>query len=203
MEASPKRDRWTEADVAELPAGEHDYFDRKSGRLFDGERGDLLGTIAKALSAFSNTGGGHLVLGVADDGSFDGVPRTISSRTSTREWLEQKIPNLLAYALTDFRVHVVERDQQSSLIPLDRDVIVIDVGDSALAPRRTAGFVEGQQPPRSPLVGLLPLIGPAARRVVLRRVGVVLALAALLRPQDDATMSTGARYRSEWYQWPR
>ena len=151
MEASPKRDRWTEADVAELPAGEHDYFDRKSGRLFDGERGDLFGTIAKALSAFSNTGGGHLVLGVADDGSFDGVPRTISSRTSTREWLEQKIPNLLAYALTDFRVHVVERDQQSSLIPLDRDVIVIDVGDSALAPRRTAGFVEGQQPPRSPL----------------------------------------------------
>jgi hypothetical protein len=91
-EVSPKRDHWTEADVAALPAGEHDYFDRKSGRLFDGDRGDLLGTIAKALAAFSNSGGGHLVLGVADNGSFDGVPRTIKGRTTTREWLEQKIP---------------------------------------------------------------------------------------------------------------
>ena len=73
---------------------------------------------------------------MADDGSFDGVPRTISSTTSTREWLEQKTPNLLAYALTDFRVHVVERDQHASMIPADRDVIVIDVGDSALAPHQ-------------------------------------------------------------------
>jgi hypothetical protein len=28
-----KRERWTEADVDNLPAGEHDDFDRKSGRL--------------------------------------------------------------------------------------------------------------------------------------------------------------------------
>src|SRR4051794_2334839 len=39
MEVSPKREHWTEADMAALPAGEHDYFDRKSGRLFDGDRG--------------------------------------------------------------------------------------------------------------------------------------------------------------------
>jgi hypothetical protein len=51
--------------VAELPAGEQDYFERKSGHLFDGDMGDLLGTIAKALSAFSNSGSGHLILGVA------------------------------------------------------------------------------------------------------------------------------------------
>jgi hypothetical protein len=136
MEASPKRDRWTEAQVAELPAGEPDYFDRKSGRLFERDQDSVLGTIAKALSAFANSGGGHLVLGVADDGSFDGVPQTMKGKTSTREWLEQKIPNLLAYALSDFRVHVVEREPQGSLIPDGREVIVIDVGDSALAPHQ-------------------------------------------------------------------
>jgi hypothetical protein len=43
---------------------------------------------------------------------------------------------LLAYPLSDFRVHVVERDQHGSRIPADRDVIVIDVGDSALAPHQ-------------------------------------------------------------------
>jgi len=38
--------------------------------------------------------------------------------------------------LAGFRVHVVERDPQTSAIPVDRDVIVIDVGDSALAPHQ-------------------------------------------------------------------
>jgi hypothetical protein len=28
-----KRERWTEEQVIELPSGEHDYFDRKSGAL--------------------------------------------------------------------------------------------------------------------------------------------------------------------------
>ena len=29
------RERWSESDVLSLPAGEQDYFDRKSGRLLD------------------------------------------------------------------------------------------------------------------------------------------------------------------------
>jgi hypothetical protein len=28
-----KRENWTEGNVLALPSGEHDYFDRKSGRL--------------------------------------------------------------------------------------------------------------------------------------------------------------------------
>jgi hypothetical protein len=41
----PKRERWTEHDVAALPKGEHDYFDRKSGALLDSAdfRKDLFG----------------------------------------------------------------------------------------------------------------------------------------------------------------
>src|SRR6267143_4069311 len=75
-----KREQWTEQEVRALPAGEHDYFDRKSGLLFDdlAARANLYDTLAKAASAFANTGGGHLVLGVEDDGAFDGVPPIIS-----------------------------------------------------------------------------------------------------------------------------
>jgi hypothetical protein len=43
MGAGPKRERWSEADVDELPAGEHDYFERKSGRLFEATRARCLG----------------------------------------------------------------------------------------------------------------------------------------------------------------
>jgi hypothetical protein len=49
--------------------------------------------------------------------------------------LEQKIPNLVAYPLSDFRVHVVE-PSTASRIPNGTVVIVIDFGDSALAPHQ-------------------------------------------------------------------
>ena len=130
-----KRERWTETDVDGLPNGEHDYFERKSGRLFD-DTESLLGKLAKTVSALANTGGGHIVLGVDDDGVPDGVP---SSRGSapTRDWLEQKLPRLVDYPLADFRMHIVERST-TSRIPAERDVIVIDIGDSALAPHQCA-----------------------------------------------------------------
>lgn len=133
-----KRENWREEQVTELPAGEHDYFERKSGMLFDApDRNGLLDKIAKAASAFANSGGGHLILGVTDAGELDGVPRIWSGRTTTRDWLEQKIPQLLDYRLNDFRVHVVGCSE-SSQIPGERDVIVIDFGDSALAPHQSA-----------------------------------------------------------------
>ncbi|MBA2248196.1 MAG: ATP-binding protein [Chloroflexia bacterium] len=130
-----KRERWTEAEVLALPTGEHDYFERKSGLLFNNE-GDLLGKLAKTISALANSGGGHILLGVDDAGGLDGVPPT-KGRAAIRDWLEQKITNLVDYPLADFRVHVVERSDPSQ-IPPDREVVVIAVGDSALAPHQCA-----------------------------------------------------------------
>lgn len=131
----PKRERWREADLDALPTGEHDYFERKSGQIF-GATDQLLGTLTKAISAFANSGGGHLVLGVADDGTPDGVPLQMGS-TSVKDWLEQKVPNLFSYPLADFRVHIVE-PATPTRIPAGRAVVVIDIGDSALAPHQSA-----------------------------------------------------------------
>ncbi len=89
-----------------LPMGEHDYFERKSGALLAKE--NYRDSLGKAVSAFANSGGGHLVLGVQDDGIFDGVDEFHKAgRTKTRDWLEQIIPNLVIYPLKDFRVHEV------------------------------------------------------------------------------------------------
>lgn len=133
-----KRERWTEEQVVELPSGEHDYFERKAGQLFDNpsERNNLYDVLAKAASAFANSGGGHLILGVRNDGTFDGVSPIFSGRTPVREWLEQKLPELLDYTLADFRVHVAVR-ANSSAIPVGRDLIIIDFGDSSLAPHQS------------------------------------------------------------------
>jgi hypothetical protein len=129
----PKRDRWSEDDVLALPVGEHDYFDRKSGMLL--ASADFRKDTAKALCAFANSGGGHLVIGVEDDGAISGVdPRR--GRTATRDWLEQVIPNLLAFPLQDFRVHQAE-PAMTSAIPAGKVVLVVDVGDSGLAPHQT------------------------------------------------------------------
>jgi hypothetical protein len=140
-EMSPMRQRWTEAEVRALPAGEHDYFDRKSGAIF-GDTEKLKGTLAKGVSALANSGGGSLILGVQDDGTLDGVP-LLRGATPVREWLEQVIPGLVSYPIAAFRVHIVEADAEASEIPAGVGIVVVDVGDSALAPHQCA-FSGGQ-----------------------------------------------------------
>lgn len=137
-----KRKKWTEVEIDALPQGEHDYFERKSGQLFD-EMGELLGKLAKTISAMANSGGGHIILGVDDAGLPDGVSPT-QGGTPMRDWLEQKIPRLVEYPLSDFRVHVIE-PASPSRIPQGRQVIVIDIGDSALAPHQCAHGGSGAQ----------------------------------------------------------
>jgi hypothetical protein len=62
---------------------------------------------------------------------------TTQGSTSIKDWLEQKVPYLVSYPLQDFRVHLVEKKTRSR-IPDDLEVVVIDVGDSALAPHQCA-----------------------------------------------------------------
>ena len=95
----------------------------------------LRNALGKAISAFANSGGGHLILGVTDSGDFDGVPLKIG-KTSSREWLEQKVCHLVDHPLSDYRVHDVERADDSK-IPKDRTILVVDVGDSLMAPHQS------------------------------------------------------------------
>jgi len=128
-----KKERWTESEVLSFPT-EHDQFERKSGLLVKNDQ-EFRESLAKALSAMAKSHGGHIVLGVEDDGKINGVPSVVKGRQSTREWLEDIIPNLLEYPLKDFRAHEVEPNRSTS-IPTDKVVIVIDVGDSQLAPHQ-------------------------------------------------------------------
>jgi hypothetical protein len=109
-----------------LPVGEHDEFERK-GRVVRDDR--LYPTLGAALSAFANTFGGHLVLGVRDNGTIDGVP-PMKGGIPTRQWLEQVIPARCDPELPDFRVHQVIPTSGTSLIPPDTVVLVVDISGS-------------------------------------------------------------------------
>ncbi len=91
--------------------------------------------LSAALSAFANSGGGHILLGVEDDGTLTGIPAFPRGRTSAKDWLEQLIPELVSYPLSDFRIHTVE-PSESSQIEAGRVVCVVDIGDSALCPHQ-------------------------------------------------------------------
>ncbi len=125
------REHWSLEEIQALPLGEQDYFDRKSGRLLDdsGFRHDL----AKAFSAFANSGGGHILIGIEDDGTLTGAPICKKGRTTTREWLEQLIPGLIEPVPTAFRLHSVSTSVETPL-PEGKTILVIDIADSSHAP---------------------------------------------------------------------
>jgi hypothetical protein len=130
-----QKDQWTEPRLLSLPTDEQNYFERKSGAIL--KDSDCREKLAKAISAFANSGGGHLIIGVQNDGSIDGVPAIRKGRTSTKDWLEQTIPNLVSYPLQNFSVHEVIPEDPSA-IPKDKVVIVIDIGDSMEAPHQSS-----------------------------------------------------------------
>ncbi len=139
MTGTSKKEKWTEEELDILSLDEHDYLERKSGALFSNDK-ELRATLGKAISAMSNSGGGHIILGMEDDGKIDGVSQH-RGRADMRSWLEQIIPHLVSHPINDFRVHVVQRASPSR-IPVDRDLIVVDIGDSYLAPHQCV--VEGK-----------------------------------------------------------
>jgi hypothetical protein len=111
--------------VLSLPPGEHDEFERKSGSIV--QHSGLFNVLGKALSAFATSKGGHLVLGVADNGAIDGVDAA-KGGTPTRQWLEQIVSARVDPPLQDFRVHEVVPATPST-IPPGKVVLVVDVSE--------------------------------------------------------------------------
>lgn len=138
---------WDESYILSLPAGEHDWLEFKDARSLDFslpgvDENKVLDDLSKQLSAFANSGGGTIVYGVKDSSgsgaraiSGGGVSLMLRGR-STKEWLEDVIPNLVEYPLMSFNVYVVARTGSSSEIGADGGVILIHVADSENAPHQ-------------------------------------------------------------------
>ncbi|MDX2132895.1 MAG: ATP-binding protein [Planctomycetota bacterium] len=128
---------WTEDRLSDLPDSENAKFERKAGALLDDL--DFRSKLAKAVSAFANSGGGQLIIGQTDIGKFDGVEEFRSgTRTRTSHWLEQVLPKLVEHPLSHFQIsEVIRSTKEDSRIPLGRVVLIIDIPDSPLAPHQS------------------------------------------------------------------
>lgn len=139
---------WDEEYILSLPPGEHNWVEMKGRRTVDLTVSGVLESkvrddLSKAISALANSGGGVLVLGLkelpsgwaVDDG---GVALSIKGKMSTREWLEDVIPNLLEESLVNFNVYVITRGSENSQIEEGRGVLVVEVGDSEQAPHQAS-----------------------------------------------------------------
>lgn len=141
---------WDEEYLLSLHLGEFDWFEVKGRKALDltlsgVEEPKVLDTLAKAVSAFANSGGGQLVLGLknpsgqetewlVDDG---GISTSIKGKISTKEWLEDIIPNLVEFPLTKFNIYPITPNNGKTQIASGRALYVIDIADSAKAPHQS------------------------------------------------------------------
>lgn len=135
---------WDEEYVLSLPLGEYDWFERKGTRLLDltvngVNEGKVRDELAKQLSAFANTGGGQIVYGIANDGTVDmgGVSTVVKGRRTTKEWLEDIIPELVEFEVVGLNVYEIGPQAEKSAIHPGKALYIVDVPDSERAPHQS------------------------------------------------------------------
>lgn len=140
---------WDERHILGIPSGELDWVEFKSSRALDVtvpgvKESEVRNELSKQLSAFSNSSGGTLVYGISDP--VPGQPLKVDSGgvslrckgKSTKEWLEDVIPNLVEFTLRRFNVHVVEARQRESQISTGKALFLIEIPDSEQAPHQAS-----------------------------------------------------------------
>lgn len=132
---------WSESMLEDLEPSEHDFQEFKGARFIaDGTRivSDFTAALSKQISAFANGAGGHIFLGVDDDGLVDGGVRVDLKGGGTRSWLEDVLPSSVDPPLQRFNVFEVPRPAEggrSRILP-DHAVYVLHVPSSEEAPHQ-------------------------------------------------------------------
>jgi Schlafen, AlbA_2 len=155
---------WGESQLLALPVGEFDWLEIKGRKSIDltmptVQEAHVRTALSKAVSAFANSGGGVITLGMknprlpseglaVDDGGVVDAVR----RPSTREWLEDLVPHLVEPPLLSFNVYAIAGGRSGSQILPGRVVLLVNIPDSSQAPhqaldKRYYGRVGGKSQP--------------------------------------------------------
>ena len=130
---------WDEDYVAGLQIGEPDWLDFKQSEWLS-LNADCLDKLSKYVSAFANYEGGYLVVGVKNP--QDGQPLEIDGgvpvklKPKLKDWLEDKIPNLVDGRLEKIGVQLILPRGKDSKIKAGHCLVVIHVPESNLAPHQ-------------------------------------------------------------------
>lgn len=129
---------WSLLRLLRLDVDEHDYQEFKSSEWIARDEdlhADFLNALSKQVSAFSNGGGGSLIIGVTDEGKIDqGVLTTLKG--GTREWLEDIVNHSVSPRLKSFNVFEVALNQSDPDDPRPRAVYIIELPQSVEAPHQ-------------------------------------------------------------------
>lgn len=138
-----RKRQWTEDDIRRLIGQEESIrLEFKSGALFDKQQPSWIADLSKEVSAFANTEGGTLVLGLREEkkanmkvaGDVDGVPNAIG-----REQIQRLIEGHVSPYLTGLHVYRVPLTS----LP-DRAVLVVDVPQGTTAYQADDGRYYGR-----------------------------------------------------------
>jgi hypothetical protein len=119
--------RWQAAELAGLPNAEDESHEYKSARI---SASDLRKELGLAGSAFWNTGGGMLVVGVDGSGRADGGVEVAVGRQPLRDWVDQCCADVAPRA--EYRVGIITDPTLG--LGTDRCILVVGFGESHAAP---------------------------------------------------------------------
>lgn len=124
-------DQWTEADLQDQLAGEgeSDEYEFKSSKISDR---DLMKEIQVAASAFWNSGGGVLVVGVNDAGHIDGGISDMVGRQRLRDWVDRVLSRVEPQG--PYLVRLVYGEPPRTAIQPGHVVLIVAYGESNNAP---------------------------------------------------------------------
>lgn len=122
-------DHWDLGRLAELPPVENESLEFKSSRV---SFNDLGSKISVAASAFWNTGGGVLVVGVDDNGKVDGGIPILVGKKELEDWVDGEV------AATEpagpYKTKLLQSYDSSFGIEEGKGVLIIGFGESADIP---------------------------------------------------------------------
>lgn len=140
MSQLPDIHRWDEDFLLSLPVAETSYIEFKESRWLVPLDSGWRDSVSKYLSAFSNYGGGYLIVGVPDpektgeikpDG---GIPNGL--KNGIVSWLQNILPGLVERPLNRIDVWAVGPRDENSSIKQDHSVLIIHVPPSESAPHQ-------------------------------------------------------------------
>lgn len=127
----PDVEAWTEDDLKRIPSAEDGHFEFKSSKV-SGSIEKLKEKIQVAASAFWNSGGGVLTVGVDGQGRIDGGVAELIGRQTICDWVDQAI--MMVQPPGPYVLRAIRGERAESLISVGNVVLVISFDESTAIP---------------------------------------------------------------------
>ncbi|MEO0562687.1 MAG: ATP-binding protein, partial [Chloroflexota bacterium] len=122
-------ENWTEADLYDFTEGENDEYEFKSSKISEK---DLMKEIQVAASAFWNSGGGVLMVGINDKGDIDGGIDDMIGRQRLRDWVDRVVSHVEPSG--PYFIKLIYGEDGSERIGPNKVVLIVAYGESNNAP---------------------------------------------------------------------